>query len=389
MGSNQSSSSTIGDSAILSKLPPTGPVAFLLRSPLQVLSAAEYMSWAGLDRSDCYICLISSSEDKAKEHVRKTLDSIGLYPDLIAPAVSIQSTWVSRVISHGRRQMILAIFLSRAKRKFPTLVIGNYSAFEMRSVAIRFKKDVVLVDDGVATMTAMQSRRLSATTQDEAVWFSKHRLLSPNSLARRFRLTFALHMGRGAVAKELGDPTRITFFTFFRPESLGPADDYVHNDFRSLRNRRGLESDGTTWFLGSPWVESGRIRLDSYLAYLDRISGELGVFSYIRHRRESDVTLEAITGALGIQVVDLGGPVELEWSLGKTHPERVASFASTGLITARILLPDTARVISYALPSDSELGIPADISKNFRKTLHGGWIAGIEESDLLLLPRNS
>lgn len=184
-------------------------------------------------------------------------------------------------------------------RSYERVVVGSFfSGFQRLIRKITRARDVVLLDDGVATL--LQEKVAAAT------------------------------------------PTKYSAFTIFR---LDPANyrTYVHNTFQHLLSTVTAEgmNEGRVYFVGQKLVDIGALSLERYIDLLRLCVRENpGVtVHYIPHRGESEMVLEAIRKEPGVALLKIDWTIEYYMVRNHIRPARIYSVVSTALYTLATMFP--------------------------------------------------
>lgn len=184
--------------------------------------------------------------------------------------------------------------------------------------------DVVVVDDGLATLTYAAARR--------------SRPLTPL------------------------DPPRVTFFTAFDIEGAA-GDTVTQHRYPHLRARASAAAPRReAWIVGQPLADNGMLTDDDY-ARVVRAAGDAARARadvddihvlYVAHPNESDARAAQFARAADAEVVRFGRPLELE-VLGGRVPRAVVGFFSAALAQLALLVPERVTVHVVRVPRESLL----------------------------------
>ncbi len=224
-------------------------------------------------------------------------------------------------------------WLQRLGERPERVFIGDYRSRYMRHLANRFAGDVVLVDDGAASLTVARQRCRGIPYARRYMgirrWINKGRLLGYQD----------------------GDIPAITFFSSFTFD-VPDTDHLEHNAYSILRARLGSYAREDVWyFIGSPLVELGIVSLSWYVEALRKISSRYqGKVVYIPHRRESGDGVAELCKTLDWGQRRFDRPIELELVDAKHLPVGVAGFYSSALPSIAGILGELLPVQSYHIP---------------------------------------
>ncbi|NEB78134.1 hypothetical protein G3I40_23350 [Streptomyces sp. SID14478] len=220
--------------------------------------------------------------------------------------------------------------LRRAER----IVIGDpFSRYVQLLLTITRARDLVVVDDGTATMEFIsqlaRGERLVRWHRRGGRPGPRDIVFGPVSSSARRRLT--PRPGRRTVSLFTSMPVDET------PEDVAVlANDYAWTRarFGPPRLTRGADLVGTSL------VETGVVDLDRYLQAVRELSRAHGATRYFAHRRESSDKLHRLAVETGLEVVRPDLPLELiarRGPIGRT----ILSFPSTVVHTLPIALAGT------------------------------------------------
>ncbi|MGP3685768.1 hypothetical protein ACTVZO_13810 [Streptomyces sp. IBSNAI002] len=218
---------------------------------------------------------------------------------------------------------VLAPQLAGAER----LVIGDpFSGLIQQLLPLaRTARDVVLVDDGTATLE-LATQLLAG--RPLVRW---HRTGPPPAAA--YRTTRLLTPGHGR---------RLEVYTSLAKDLLLPPGGVVTvNAYSWTRDRFGPpEVRPGTDLVGTSLAETGLVDPGRYVAEVVALAKELGCSRYLAHRREDPGKLERISRATGAEIIMPELPLELALRTGPVG-RTVVSFASTIVHTLPAVLAGT------------------------------------------------
>ncbi|KOG90960.1 hypothetical protein ADK38_05815 [Streptomyces varsoviensis] len=226
----------------------------------------------------------------------------------------------------------LAPLLRRASR----VVIGDpFSRYVQLLLTIARARDVVVVDDGTATMEFVAQLAVGSRL---VRWHRRGGLgardlvFAPFAAAARRRLT-------------PGEDRRVEVFTAM-PVQAPPGVTVTPNDFAWTRSAFGPPrlTRGTD-LVGTSLVETGVVDLDHYLTAVASLARTHGATRYFAHRRESTDKLRRIGGELGLEIVRPDLPLELIARRGPIG-RMILSFPSTVVHTLPLALAGTGITVA-------------------------------------------
>jgi hypothetical protein len=237
---------------------------------------------------------------------------------------------------HQRRQLdAMARKLAGPER----LILGNYGMYYMRHFANRIGgRDLILLDDGTATLGINQERRVLRGEED-----------GPELKVTR----------RQKLRKWMGFDTRhvpkVTFFTTYDLR-LAEGDSLIRNEYTYFRGRAAMNEAGDeVFFVGQPMVEDGLVAMERLVASLREVKAHFRDerFVYLPHKREQPDKVRALQEALGVEVRRFDVPLEFQMSVRGTRPKVLASFFSSALENSRVIFGSLMRIKSFRMrPED-------------------------------------
>ncbi|GHH77743.1 hypothetical protein GCM10018793_26580 [Streptomyces sulfonofaciens] len=220
--------------------------------------------------------------------------------------------------------------LLRAARR---IVIGDpFSRYVQLLLTITRARDLVVVDDGTATMEFIaqlaRGERLVRWHRRGGRPGARDLVFAPVSAAARRRLT----------------PGRRRAVEVFSSMPIETAPDGVRvtaNDFGWTRARFGPPriTEGAD-LVGTSLVETGVVDLERYLEAVAALARDHGAVRYFAHRREDTVKLHRLATETGLQIVRPDLPLELVARRGPIGTT-IVSFPSTVVHTLPLALTGT------------------------------------------------
>ncbi|MET7437434.1 hypothetical protein ACWERY_28145 [Streptomyces sp. NPDC004082] len=223
----------------------------------------------------------------------------------------------------------LVPLLRRARR----IVMGDpFSRYVQLLLTITGARDLVVVDDGTATMEFVaqlgRGERLVRWHRRGGRPGARDVLFAPVSASARRRLT----------------PTGHRSVEVFSSMPIDSAPDGVRvtpNDFAWTRARFGPPRiTRSADLVGTSLVETGVVDPERYLAAVRSLAAAHGATRYFAHRRESPEKLRRLAGETGLEIVRPDLPLELiarRGPIGRT----ILSFPSTVVHTLPLALAGT------------------------------------------------
>jgi hypothetical protein len=223
--------------------------------------------------------------------------------------------------------------LAGTLRRAPRVVLGDpFSRYVQLLLTITRARDLVVVDDGTATMefVAQLSRgeRLVRWHRKGGRRGPRDLLLAPVSSVARRRLT-------------PGEDRRVEIFSSMPMEETLPGLAVSANDFAWTRARFGPPRIGKgADLVGTSLVETGVVDAERYVEAVRTLAKAHGATRYFAHRRESTEKLHRLAVETGLEIVRPDLPLELiarRGPIGRT----ILSFPSTVVHTLPLALAGT------------------------------------------------
>lgn len=218
-------------------------------------------------------------------------------------------------------------------RRATRVVLGDpFSRYVQLMLTITSARDLVVVDDGTATMEFVgqlaRGERLVRWHRKGGRRGPRDLLLAPVSGIARRRLT-------------PGGRRRVEVFSSMPVDDLPAGVTVSANSFVWTRERFGPPTiTRTADMVGTSLVETGVVEADAYLDAVRSLSKAYGVTRYFAHRRESAEKLHHLAVETGLEIVRPELPLELvarRGPIGRT----VLSFPSTVVHTLPLALSGT------------------------------------------------
>ncbi|MFJ5261284.1 hypothetical protein ACIQAC_12565 [Streptomyces sp. NPDC088387] len=220
-----------------------------------------------------------------------------------------------------------------ALRKADRIVMGDpFSRYVQLLLTITRARDLVVVDDGTATMEFVtqlaRGERLVRWHRKGSRQGPRDLLFAPVSSAARRRLTPV-------------ENRRVEVFSSMPIEEVPGGVTITTNDFSWTRTRFGPPriTKGAD-MVGTSLVETGVVDGDRYLAAVQGLAKTHGAARYFAHRRESTEKLHRLAVETGLEIVRPDLPLELiarRGPIGRT----ILSFPSTVVHTLPLALVGT------------------------------------------------
>ncbi|WP_079038156.1 hypothetical protein [Streptomyces sp. NBRC 110028] len=217
-------------------------------------------------------------------------------------------------------------------RRAARIVIGDpFSRYVQLLLTLTRAKDLVVVDDGTATMEFVSQlangERLVRWHRRGSSRGARDMVFAPFSATARRKLT-------------PGRKRRVEVFSSM-PVEPPPGVTITANDFAWTRARFGPPriTRGTD-LVGTSLVETGVVDLERYLEAVGSLAGAHGATRYFAHRRESAEKLSRVSHEVGLEIVRPDLPLELIARRGPIG-HTIVSFPSTVVHTLPLALAGT------------------------------------------------
>ncbi|MFT9477863.1 hypothetical protein [Streptomyces sp. 11-1-2] len=216
-------------------------------------------------------------------------------------------------------------------RRAARIVIGDpFSRYVQLLLTLTRAKDLVVVDDGTATMEFISQL---AKGEPLVRWHRRGNrgprdmVFAPVSATARRRLT-------------PGAKRRVEVFSSM-PVEAPDGVTITANDFAWTRARFGPPRlTGGTDLVGTSLVETGVVDLERYLEAVGSLTRAHGATRYFAHRRESVEKLHRVSAEVGLEIVRPDLPLELIARRGPIG-HTIVSFPSTVVHTLPLALVGT------------------------------------------------
>ncbi|MET9387320.1 hypothetical protein ABZY09_41460 [Streptomyces sp. NPDC002928] len=223
--------------------------------------------------------------------------------------------------------------LSRLLRRAERVVMGDpFSRYVQLLLTITRARDLVVVDDGTATMEFVaqlaRGERLVRWHRKGGRPGPRDVLFAPVSSSARRRLT-------------PGEKRRVEIFSSMPIEEAPEGATITPNGFAWTRARFGPPrvAKGAD-LVGTSLVETGVVDVERYLEAVRALAKAHGATRYFAHRRESTDKLHRLAGETGLEIVRPELPLELIARRGPIG-RMILSFPSTVVHTLPLALAGT------------------------------------------------
>lgn len=288
---------------------------FMVRSPLQALSAYEFIKQKKTINN--IIVVILNDTLKNSEQLINILELFDIW-DKVIVIKSVKSKFISYI----------KLIFNLQKNEYENILISKFSNIEKVALANLKYEQSYLIDDGTATINEYKKilKYYNNRRDEEKIKF------------RDFR--FNLFGLKTKVVKH------INFFTIFDLPS-GLNFEIVKNNFISLKQFFNITNKSLTdkiiYIAGQHLSQERIITQELYEKTLEKIFLEYKGFKiiYIPHRSENTSEYKEVFERNNISILELTLPIELYFLKNEIYPYKIISFFSTCLFTLNILYPDT------------------------------------------------
>ncbi|MEN8653682.1 hypothetical protein ABCR94_24505 [Streptomyces sp. 21So2-11] len=291
-----------------------------VESPVQLLNVLE---WAHTKTHDITVVVLSPTDPMTRGQLRRMAE--------LARGDGMRVRWEEARGGPGAPFQTIG-GLASALRRAERIVIGDpFSRYVQLLLTITSARDLVVVDDGTATMEFIsqlaRGERLVRWHRRGGRPGARDILFAPVSAAARRRLT--------------PSATRTVEVFTSMPVDTAPGVTVTANDFAWTRARFGPPRiTGGADLVGTSLVETGVVDADQYVAAVIALARAHGATRYFAHRRESTHKLHRLAVETGLEIVRPELPLELiarRGPIGRT----ILSFPSTVVHTLPLALAGT------------------------------------------------
>jgi hypothetical protein len=323
---------------------------FLIGTPHQLLNAIEARNSLGLTEDQVVLSLSGvyprgAFEPILRDHAADRIHYVGVMrAGGLGRVCSRWNPWFQRatMLLDELRQRQRLDAMARKLRGARTLILGNYGMVYMRHFANRIGcPNLMLLDDGTATLEVNQQRRLLAAGRG-GVQGGKTRQ----------------QLWRDWIGFDSGHPKRVTFFTTYELD-LAEGDSMIKNDYSYIRSlAAGVDAQECVYFVGQPLVEDSLISMERLLARFERVRAHFAGerFIYLPHKRERADKVRDLQERFQFEVKSFDVPIEYQMSVRGTRPKVLASFFSSALENSRVIFGPLVRIKSFRVDPEDFLG---------------------------------
>jgi hypothetical protein len=286
-------------------------------TPRQLLGAAEWVASTGRDRRDIQLTILDSTDATTSAQLRALADDDPWPRVEIRPLGSSSTRWALLRDAEARAGSI------------DTVVIGEYRLTLLRELVTRVRaREVVLTDDGNATLLVARHRELLSTGRRGLPSMR----LNGSRDSRR-------HLHR-LVGLSGSHPQQIRYSTIYDVTAVAP-DSVQRHRFDHLRSRLpSLRGGGRPAILGSNIAESGIISSHHYELLVERLVDRIGPGEYWPHRREDPAKVEALAQRHGLVVRRHSTAVERGVFATSRRPDVIGAVVSSAVDSFLVMFDD-------------------------------------------------
>ncbi|MFH8347994.1 hypothetical protein [Streptomyces sp. NPDC018045] len=300
-----------------------GTLAFV-ESPVQLLNVLE---WAHHEQAaDLTVAVLAPHDPMTRGQLRRMAE--------LARDEGFSVRWEEARGGAGAPLRTVGGLTPRLRRAGRVVIGDPFSRYVQLLLALTRARDLVVVDDGTATMEFItqlaNGERLVRWHRHGGGRGPRDVLFAPFSAAARRRLTPAPEGGHRTVG----------LFTAM-PVEPPPGIRVLSNEFAWTRRRFGPPrlTRGAD-IVGTCLVETGVVDPDRYLEAVTSLARAHGATRYFAHRREATAKLRRVAAETGLEVVRPDLPLELIARRGPVG-RLVLSFPSTVVHTLPLALAGT------------------------------------------------
>lgn len=210
-------------------------------------------------------------------------------------------------------------FLSKLNN-YKCVVIGNFNnvvAYHLACLFQRKSKEIILIDDGLATINIYLERNQYFRLNNHYLFGGKFIMAFHKLFYQRLQIE------------------RVAFFTSFKLEKLQPIKfDYIIK--QCVLNNTVVERIDEIWFIGSPLTENMIIEERTFFDYMENVKTYAQKQScrlvYILHRFEK-IKPE-------INCIQFDKPIEVHLASLNSFPKEIITFYSSAIVNIASQYPD-------------------------------------------------
>lgn len=305
---------------------------FVVESPLQLINAKEAQQHFEIEQMESLLLVlqgVSSLSQQQTLSLARREDWLSIKQ--VGSVKTLPAFWVAnRKIRHWLKQW---------REKVDGVIIGDFRSRFMRHIANSIGKQVILIDDGAATLT-VADQRCKNVSLDQKYCRGWRRYINKRNI-----LGYQDH-----------DVSSLTFFTAFQFK-VPNQDNVVRHHYAHLRQSMAAYNRiPVRYFVGCPLVEMGMISGADYQAYLEKIASHFEEpICYIPHRRENSRRVNSLAASLKWRVETFDKPLEIELLERGELPLGLIGLYSTALNNVYTLFGERLPICSYQIPGEDVL----------------------------------
>jgi len=321
---------------------------FLISTPLQLMNAMEARKYFNLSASVSKIIIMAYAANL--EMIKKLLieeewASIHYLEESVERQKKHESNlnWTRLVFAFNElleRRKKLGDLVNRIG-DIQYLFVGYYLSLEnLHFINSTTHKEIVLLDDGIATLEINRRRTQKISVLD----------------AWSFEFLFKALLKRIVFGYRLIHPKSVTYFTIY-DLNIPPFDKIIVNDYSTVRKLMGNKSEANkVYFLGQPLSEIKPyiVKEERYIEYIVQVIKYFKPLKviYIPHKDESVLKINRLKDQIGIEVQKIDVP--FEWYLINVghKPDKIAGLVTSALPNCKVLFGSEIEIISFRIKKD-------------------------------------
>lgn len=319
---------------------------FFVCSPLQLVNASEARHQLNLDHQECHLIILDFYGRQNYLQIKKTLE---LYKwehlEIISYTYQLKLAQLRQLLKIKKR-----IKNTFKDHEINNIIIGEYNAFEVRSIVNALKtKDIYLVDDGNGTITVI--RDISTRT---------------SKVTLKALIRYYFYSAFGLNVDEYEKIKLFSYYDFLVDKKRFPYPITTNKlELTKALNTRKTKSS-TIIYLGNKFVENRLMTeevyfeiLASIIQYLKAKDGMDTKIIYYPHRGESEGKIQKMQDSFDIITCQPELPVELFILQADYRPNLVTTIFSSALSSIKLLFGNSITLCSFNIkPEDIEIPIP-------------------------------
>jgi len=339
---------------------------FLVSTPLQVINAFEALEYFDCEPDRSLIVLLDNHTPMNSRHLKQIVAHQGWRNVVHLPSMRQQYLARLRLARRSalkRNSLRIFEYLLQRTMGIPIeqALVGRHCFSELKQLCKSLPKLRICF---VGYFGSPYMRHASNSVETERVEILEEGVnqlhlyddvhAKTSKFSRIFYLNpYANQMRRMFFGLKLRAVMPLHFFTAY---DLQTTDKIIVSRNMYPRFRRALQSTRSTedvYFLGEWLTAWNCFSDDEYVKYLRKAREDYSGrrFIFLPHRRTPKSTQDAILKIPGIEVQDLGGPVEVALSSMDPRPGVVTGFFSSALFNVSMMFGDAIEVSAYRIPT--------------------------------------